>query len=380
MKGVPASLRRANEEVVVSYFLRHAEGTRAEIAKTTGLSAPTVGKIVDAMLKSEVLEERTPDSPGRAAGAGRPGVSIGLSSRKPAFVLVEIGKEETRVAAVPFSLSSGAIWEKRFRTGLRASYFFERLAGVARECPLDAPRAVLASMPGVVDEESGRVLFSPNLHWAEAVDWRRRLEATWQAPVELVQEVRALALGHASVSGADDFFLVDFGEGVGGAAVIAGQLQRGPLPLACEIGHVRVRGNPRACGCGGVGCLETLVSSSGLLESLRAHSRTRAHDDLGSLSRRLDDCLPDWLAEAIDETGIAIGGALNVLGLRTAIVTGVLPSLGPTVVARMREAVEQSSLWSRFQRIEVSAAPRAREPGLVLAGIRRSVLRGEGAD
>lgn len=369
MKAVPSALRRVNEEIVVSYFLRSTQGSRAEVAKATGLSAPTVGKIIDDLLRAGILEARDSVSIERRSATGRPGMTVGLSSNEPAFVLVEIGLEETRIAAVPLAPGAPPRWEARLRTGSRPTSFFERLARVAAAHRFARPRAVLVSMPGVVDETEGRVLFSPNLHWAEKLEWPDRLQAIWSAPVELVQEVRALALGHALTTGSDDFFLVDFGEGVGGAAVIDGQLQRGPLPLACELGHVRVRGNTRRCGCGGVGCLETLVSASGLRMSAAA-----AGDDCTAPSR---NGVPAWLAPALEEAGIAIGAALNVLGLRRVVLTGFLPALGPSVVARLGESIRASSLWSRMEDIEIAAAPRAREPGLVIAGIRRRVIRTE---
>src|SRR5215475_14736395 len=88
-----------------------------------------------------------------------------------------------------------------------------------------------------------------------------------------MQEERALALGHQAVQpGSDGFLLVDFGEGVGGTIVIGGKLYTNPLPLSGEVGHTLVRGNQRACGCGAIGCLETLVSTRGLLRTFAENS------------------------------------------------------------------------------------------------------------
>ncbi len=56
----------------------------------------------------------------------------------------------------------------------------------------------------------------------------------------------------------EDFLLVDFGEGVGGAIIVEGKPLANPLPISGEIGHTPVPGNRRPCGCGAVGCMETL--------------------------------------------------------------------------------------------------------------------------
>ena len=87
----------------------------------------------------------------------------------------------------------------------------------------------------------------------------------------VVQEIRALALGHQVHSKQNDSSLmIDTGFGVGGAVVVDGNLQHGPLPLSAELGHTPIHGNRRACGCGGLGCLETLLGRRGLLRTPRA--------------------------------------------------------------------------------------------------------------
>ncbi len=130
---------------------------------------------------------------------------------------------------------------------------------------------VLLSVPGIVDEDENRVLFSPNFHWTEKSDLAAIVRRVWNVPVLLVQEERALALGHHLANpDCEDFLLVDFGDGVGGAIIVDGKPLANPLPISGEIGHTPVLGNHRQCGCGATGCMETLVSLRGLLESFSA--------------------------------------------------------------------------------------------------------------
>ena len=88
---------------------------------------------------------------------------------------------------------------------------------------------MLISVPGIVDEPAAKVIFSPNLHWLESAPLPRLVRQVWDLPVVLVQEIRALASGHLAVEPIrEDFFLVDFGQGVGGALVLDGQLYPHP--------------------------------------------------------------------------------------------------------------------------------------------------------
>ena len=234
---------------------------------------------------------------------------------------------------------------------------------------------VLVSVPGIVDENSGRVLFSPNLHWTEQANIAKLLQTIWPVPMRLVQEEWALALGHQFVEAVDeDFLLVDFGAGVGGAVILGGKLYANPLPLSGELGHTPVRGNARECGCGAVGCVETLVSRKGLLQSL-VESQGKEPAQWADLAEHIKaKGVKPWLATTLEDTAVVIAGALNVLGLRRVIVTGSLVELPPAVMEYLRGAVIQGSMWARFGEVLVQSAPRRRTAGLVAVGIDRLVL------
>src|SRR5215475_4990081 len=188
-----------------------------------------------------------------------------------------------------------------------------------------------------------------------------------------MQEERALALGHQAVQpGSDGFLLVDFGEGVGGTIVIGGKLYTNPLPLSGEFGHTPVQGNKRPCGCGAVGCLETLASTRGLLQSLEENS---GGNTWPALAKQIsEEGLKPWLVETLDAAAIVIAGALNVLGLRRLIVTGSLVELPADVIRYLSEAISRGALWGRFGNVHVEGAPRRRIAGLVSVGIDRLVV------
>ena len=52
----------------------------------------------------------------------------------------------------------------------------------------------MVSVPGLVDESSGKILLCPNLHWCERADLVSVFHELFRAPVRLIQENRALAL------------------------------------------------------------------------------------------------------------------------------------------------------------------------------------------
>jgi predicted NBD/HSP70 family sugar kinase len=191
----------------------------------------------------------------------------------------------------------------------------------------------------------------------------------------LVQEERALALGHHLANPeCEDFLLVDFGEGVGGAIIVGGRPLANPLPISGEIGHTPVLGNQRRCGCGATGCMETLVSLRGLLESFGAAQRGKKSSwaDL----REYVSCngIPAWLAQSLDAAAVSIAGALNVLGLRRVVITGSLTELPSTVLTHLSQAIQNGSMWAKFGTVDCVAATRRRTAGLVAIGIDRLIV------
>lgn len=380
MVVVPARMGRLNQRTLVGRLQRMGMASRADLAKSLGMSQPTAGKIAEELLRLGLLEEvnggKEP-SPLLATRArlGRPGRMLRLNRSAPRFLAIQLGVSETSLALLPAGADAEDHWMVHVRTPGSAEDWVRELRSAATQMAQKSFWGVLVSVPGLVDEQAGRVLFSPNLHWTETAGLPQLIQQVWKAPVLLVQEERALALGHQYLDPeSEDFLLVDFGEGVGGAVIVAGRLQANPLPISGELGHTPVMGNQRLCGCGARGCVETLVSVRGLLQSFsEAHPKCpRSWEALRANVARHG--VEDWLANSLDAAAIAIAGALNVIGLRHVIVTGSLTELASPVMDHLSRGIVGGAMWARFGKVEVEAAPRRRTAGLVAVGIDRLVL------
>ncbi len=378
----PDKMGRINKRALLARLQRVGLGSRAELAKSLGLSQPTAGKIADELLQLGVLEEVDEAENRRATGLtgqpklGRPGRMLRLNRRRPRFLAIQLGVYETSLAALPVGVGPEDHWTARVATPASADEWIAQLRHVSSRYPAKQFWGALLSVPGIVDEQAGRVLFSPNLHWTESADLPGLVRQVWKIPVAMVQEERALALGHQYVNGSvQDFLLIDFGEGVGGAAIVAGKLYTNPLPLSGELGHTPVLGNERPCGCGAVGCLETLVSTRGLLESFAAaHPQCAASWACLAETIRKNGVEP-WLSRSLDMTAVIVAGALNVLGLQHVAITGSLVDLPSPVLNHLSRAIISGSMWARFGQVAVESGPRHRSAGLVAVGIDRLIMK-----
>ena len=377
---VPAMMGRLNQQALLDRLQQLGAASRADLAKSLGLSQPTAGKIVDQFIALGVLEEQgcpawplvvKPGTP----KPGRPGRLVRLNQTARRFLGIQLGVTKTSLAPLALVFDGEDRWQLDFPTPDSPSAWLKQLRLAARQLSATDLWGVLVSVPGIVDEPAGRVLFSPNLHWTERADLPALIRKAWDVPVALVQEERALALGHQAVSpAARDFLLVDFGEGVGGAIVVAGSLYPSPLPTSGEIGHTPVPGNTRRCGCGATGCLETLISRRGLIESFTTH-HTQPRATWADLAASLPEKeLPTWLTQALDSAAAGIAEALNILGLPRVVITGSFGELPPQVFQYLAHRIQQGCLWSRYGSLACELAPRRRTTGLVAAGLRRLVV------
>lgn len=375
---------RVNMRALVDRLQRLGMASRAELAKSLGMSQPTAGKIADTLLRLGVLEEVDPDeaerhsrskSPNAAARIGRPGRMLCLDRSQPRFLAIELGVSRTSLALLPVGVNDVDSWTHQIDTPASATQWVNQLQNAASEIRQREFWGILVSVPGIVDEQAGRVLFSANLHWTEGINLPQLIQQVWDAPVILVQEERALALGHQYVdSTVEDFLLVDVGDGVGGAIIVSGRLYAAPLSISGELGHTRVLGNNRLCGCGTMGCLETLLSNRGLLQSYAAACGKDRATWSEMAEHVAEKGVEPWLAATLDAAGVVIAGALNVLGLRRVIITGSLTELAPAVMDHFSTAIVQGAMWARFGKVEVESAPRRRMAGLVAVSIDRLVL------
>lgn len=374
--AVPANLRLANQAALLGQLLANKTASRAELAKATGMSKPTTGKIIDDLINAGVVEEIDVTGVSRPS-VGRPGKQLRLATDRPRFVVVDLGVEMTRLSGFPPAPPDQESWAMQFKTPMRIEVWQEKLAECATQLAMRRPWAVLISTPGVVDERAGRVLLSPNLHWSEQADLPKILGQIWSAPVSLVQEVRCLALGELGWrAGGDDFVMVDIADGVGGTLMLGGRLFEGGLPMSGEIGHIPIPGNDRHCGCGGRGCLETLASQRGMIQSLRESMSDPPRYPLtfADVVKAAERKLPVWMRDTFDAIATGVSAALNLYGVRRAVLVGRITELPALATDYLIDVIQRASMWSRFETVSVTLAPKRISRGLVIAGIHRFVM------
>jgi glucokinase len=139
--------------------------------------------------------------------------------------------------------------------------------------PRESIVAMAAGAPGVTDADRGIVIATSYLMGWRDVRLRELLEDEFGVPVSIENDVNLAAHGEASsgaARGTSDFVFLAVGTGVGAGIVINGQVYRGSIWTAGEIGYMLVPGTPEEpVERGKPGALESLAGGDGIRSQWR---------------------------------------------------------------------------------------------------------------
>jgi len=181
----------------------------------------------------------------------------------------------TRIKGAAFDLDSGELLHRTDRPtrdgerdGDESAFAAEARALRSELESMAGQTAALIglSAPGLANRNATAIDFMPGrLDGLEGLDW----SAVFDHPTTVLNDAHAALMGEiwqGAARGLSDVFLLTLGTGVGGAAVVNGQLLRGHLGRAGHLGHIAL--DYRAAGdiCGTPGSLEDLVGNHNIAE------------------------------------------------------------------------------------------------------------------
>src|SRR6202041_2600894 len=120
-------------------------------------------------------------------------------------------------------------------------------------------------IPGFILIDKGIILGSNNMSEFENYPVRDEIEKRLGAKVILENDANAAALGEKWMGAGravNELILLTLGTGIGGGIIIGGNILRGYLGMAGEIGHTTISPNGYPCGCGNTGCVEKYASAT----------------------------------------------------------------------------------------------------------------------
>jgi predicted NBD/HSP70 family sugar kinase len=281
LPGTPRLLRAINERALLDHLRRGGATSRAQLARDTGLSKPTVSQALANLERAGLVRiaGEVRQKHGRQAILYEPDPTAGY------VVGLDVGRSWLRCAVA--DLAGTIVGRRDVRNRARSAATLVRsLTELAHDVVAAAGIGwsevvhTLIGSPGVFDPGLRRVLFAPNLPGWGQTGLVEAMRAALGPFVTVDNDANLAALGERSFgphAGLETFVFLIVGTGVGMGVVVDGRLYRGAHGAAGEIAFLPLGadGTPGAPSETGPevsrrGLLEEAAAADGVVRTARA--------------------------------------------------------------------------------------------------------------
>ncbi|RWZ59115.1 ROK family transcriptional regulator [Halobacillus fulvus] len=269
-RGTFQMMKSMNRSIILNMIREDGPISRAEIAKRSKLTPPTVSKVVKELIDSHYVIETTQGS----SNGGRKPTLLEINTEQFFSIGIDVGAERMKF------IVANVYGEIRDETTLPIEPLPDQdsLLGTMKEgirqlltSKTHDPEKFLGigvGMHGIVDPDTGISLYAPSFDLYD-IPIKDELEAEFGMLVKVENDARTMTLGEywfGHGNDADTIVGVNVGRGIGAGLMIKGRLFHGEDHLAGEIGHMTIDLSGPKCACGNYGCLQTLAAGPAIEE------------------------------------------------------------------------------------------------------------------
>ena len=239
-------------------------------------------------------------------------------------------------------------------------------------------QAIGIGSPGPLDANKGVIITTPNLPFKN-YNVVQPIKDKFNIPVYLDNDANVAAIGEymfGAGKGKENIVYFTVSTGVGGGAVLNGNIYRGNTCNALEIGHITVDPNGPRCNCGNLGCLEALSSGTAIgrrgVEAVSTNVETslRKYDKVTSYevfkeAEAGDEVAKDIVDNALNYLGIGVANAVAIFDPQMVIIGGGVTQVGDRLFDRVRQVVNKRCFKNMAEACEIVPAGLGINAGVV---------------
>jgi glucokinase len=254
----------------------------------------------------------------------------------------------------------------------------------ARAAAGDEVAAVGFGIPSLMDRRTGVAVMAVNLELAD-IPFADVMAERLGLPVFVDNDCNVAALAEhraGAAQGADEAVVLTIGTGIGGGLILRGELYRGAIGAAAELGHtvIDMNGPPCQGNCPNHGCVEALASGTALEREAARLAEERPDSGLGQAiqaGRALTGPLIVELAHDRDEAavevvgligtrlGVAIASFVNIFNPQVVVVGGGAIAAGDLLLEPARAEVAARALRPSRDEVQILPAHFGNEAGMI---------------
>lgn len=228
--------------------------------------------------------------------------------------------------------------------------------------------AIGISTAGQVDSEKMEIIYAnENIPQYTGTRVGQMLMEAFGVPVKMENDVNAAALGEAyfgAGAGTEDFLMLTYGTGVGGALVFNRSIYKGDQGIAGEFGHMVTHPDGNLCNCGNQGCYEVYASTTALVKRAMAEDSTlidgkEIFKAIGDGREEVRQLLKDWAKEV----SFGLVNLIHIFNPSLILLGGGL--LEQPLAFQYIEEETRKRIMDSFQRVRLLRASLGNQAGLL---------------
>lgn len=389
-KATLKGARKHNTRLVLKTIYSMGPISRADIARHTNLTPPTVSDVVFNLINQGLVNEvgYAPSTSGRRA------ILLQIVDDSYQLIGIDLSRQDFR----------GALADLRGEINFRVDLPLGDLDGEAALVMVyelvdslikNATSPMLGigiGSPGLIDSHNGILQQSVNLNWRH-IPFRKLLHSRYGLPIHMANDcqVAALAVHTFNITNGNDLplIVINAGWGVGSGIVLNNQLLHGNPVGAGEIGHITVVENGEQCACGNRGCLETVSSSRAILKRVNElinnnsgsiHGFSKNHEqlimsDVLQAFNAGNEQVRNIIYDAGRALGITAANLVGIFGRCRILIRGEVSQFGQFLIDAIREEMEKRTLPSLARVSQIGILDIG--PDIVIKGASALVLKHE---
>lgn len=315
---------------VLALLRRRPGVTRAEMARTLGMSSSTATEVVARLKEHRLLHE----DPAPITGRGRPTTTLRPHPSGPLVALVDLRRADWRLGVCAVDGQVDVIGRHPHTGRPPENVLADVAQQVAQLQERSGRRVETLSLAVAGTVREGELVQAATLGWA--VDVRAWLASELDAlPVLVGNDATLSGLAEArtgAAAGARCALHLLLEVGVGGSVTVDGTPVLGGRGAAGEFGHMPFGDRRHRCPCGAHGCWDLDVDGRALARHLGAPAPQDPRGYAASAYRQVKDGAADErLRAAVKKVATAFGsgaaGLVNALDPDVVTVAGLAPDL-----------------------------------------------------
>ncbi|CEG23849.1 N-acetylglucosamine repressor [Planococcus massiliensis] len=350
-------MKSMNKSIILNKIRKDGPISRAQIARETNLTPPTVSSNVKELIDQQIVEER---DIGESQGGRKPTM---LVINDQAFCIIGVDAGPENIECIVSDLAGRILKRTNIKLELPvdSTEFLDALKQGIAACLNELPKTanevigIGIAMHGVVDVERGVSLVAPNLGLSN-IPIKEELEKAFGLEVKVENDARAMALGeywfgqHGDVR---SMLAVNVGRGVGAGLIIDGKLYHGASDIAGEIGHMTIDLHGENCECGNRGCLQTFVTGPAIARKAQGAENPLTAETIYELAVGGNEDYASLLTESGRAMGIGLTNLIHIINPEKIILGGGVSKAEKFWLPAIRETIGQSALTESASRTRV---------------------------